>query len=724
MAQNTSSPNSLASRTFLGHPLGLYILFFTEMWERFSYYGMRALLMTYMVTYFRWSSAEASSVYKWYTSLVYVTPIIGGFLADRYLGNRAAVFIGAILMAIGHFLMAFEATTIFFAALLFLILGNGFFKPNMSTQVGRLYPPNDRRRDGAYTIFYMGVNLGAFLAPLICGWLQENTKGGFHAGFAIAGVGMLLGLFTYMFGQPLLADYEEDPNKPTAASQIMSEADAEKAPSILGDFQVWIPRVLWAGVAVLLPLGIYSGVNSGVKAAAPAVISAISLAAVAWITQSVKNAVRDRVTTIVVIGMFAIFFWAAFEQQGNALNLWADKVTNRYLTQVAPLPSVFPDVAEIFPDVDDNVDGKDPAFVDSILKSLGRFGEIFQLKEVKTGGEASLINPVPTAWFQSINALGIFVLAPVFAYLWVKIDLSIPAKMVAGLMLMGLSFLVMVLGAASENQKFEVTIKGALPKMMVVDESGFLKDGTRDTIFDENGKMKTGTHNVHAGRLKIIGEKIECFGVFSDLERNELAMLTTPQSFQKEVERAMKELNNQKTGGKPRHVEIILPPEVRGFDLRYGGFHPKGVEFDQSTKKLTIKQVLADKDQKALFVCAADPDFRATLDELMGQTSISRVSSQWLLWTYILATMGELCLSPVGQSMTSKLSPKRFATMLMGVWLLVSAFGNFAAGAMGEIYGNTPPIAYFGYMTLALLGAGTVLIFLVPRLTRMMHGVK
>lgn len=131
----------LANKTILGHPVGLYILFFTEMWERFSYYGMRALLMTYMVTYFRWSQDEASSIYKWYTSLVYVTPIIGGFLADRYLGNRWAVIIGAILMAIGHFLMAFEASSIFFAALVFLIVGNGFFKPNMTTQVGRLYPP-------------------------------------------------------------------------------------------------------------------------------------------------------------------------------------------------------------------------------------------------------------------------------------------------------------------------------------------------------------------------------------------------------------------------------------------------------------------------------------------------------------------------------------------------------------------------------------------------------
>ena len=198
--------NDTKHKTFLGHPIGLYVLFFTEMWERFSYYGMRALLITYMVNYFKWTQSDASSVYKWYTTLVYVTPILGGFLADRYLGNTWAVIIGAGLMAVGHFLMAFEASNIFYAALILLIIGNGFFKPNMSTQVGRLYPPNDRRRDGAYTIFYMGINLGAFLSPLACGWLQENTVGEYHSGFALAGIGMVVGMITYLIGLPLIKE--------------------------------------------------------------------------------------------------------------------------------------------------------------------------------------------------------------------------------------------------------------------------------------------------------------------------------------------------------------------------------------------------------------------------------------------------------------------------------------------------------------------------------------
>src|ERR1700694_5591743 len=202
MAQGMMS----SEKQWFGHPRGLATLFFTEMWERFSYYGMRALLMLYMLNYFKWAQKHASTHYKVYTSFVYITPILGGYLADRFLGNKLAVIIGAVLMAIGHFLMAFEEYPIFMAALIFLILGNGFFKPNMSTQVGRLYPVNDGRRDGAYTIFYMGINLGAFLSPLACGWLAENTVGGFHSGFTLAGIGMVAGLTIYLLGQPLVKE--------------------------------------------------------------------------------------------------------------------------------------------------------------------------------------------------------------------------------------------------------------------------------------------------------------------------------------------------------------------------------------------------------------------------------------------------------------------------------------------------------------------------------------
>src|SRR5437667_4609054 len=183
-----------------GHPAALPTIFFTEMWERFSYYGMRALLVLYLVNALGYRRADALVLYGMYTGLVYLSPLAGGYLADRYLGHRKAILIGGITMALGHFAMAFEA--LLYLALGLLIAGNGFFKPNMATLLGSLYRENDPRRDGGFTIYYMGVNLGAFLSPLVAGTLGERV--GWHYGFASAGVGMCLGLAQFLYGQSRL----------------------------------------------------------------------------------------------------------------------------------------------------------------------------------------------------------------------------------------------------------------------------------------------------------------------------------------------------------------------------------------------------------------------------------------------------------------------------------------------------------------------------------------
>jgi proton-dependent oligopeptide transporter, POT family len=267
--------------SLFGHPRALSFLFATEMWERFSYYGMRSLLVLYMVKYlfdperfgnviglaavkrmheFLWGPLDvqpfSSLIYGDYTMLVYFTPIFGGLLADRVLGHRRTVVIGASLMAIGHFMMAFEQ--LFLLALLFLILGNGAFKPNMSAQVGDLYAPGDPRRDRAYSIFYVGINLGAFLAPLVCGTLGERA--GWHYGFAAAGIGMLTGLAVYLYASPMLP-----PDRITPVG--------ERAPLSRNE-----RRTLLALLALFVP------------------------------------------TT---------FFWATYEQQGNTIALWADTYTDR-----------------------------------------------------------------------------------------------------------------------------------------------------------------------------------------------------------------------------------------------------------------------------------------------------------------------------------------------------------------------------------------------------------
>jgi POT family proton-dependent oligopeptide transporter len=285
-----SPPGAPGADEFLGHPRGLPFLFATEMWERFSYYGMRALLVLYMVKYVLQPDVAgqviglaelkhgleslfgplaiqpfASQIYGFYTGLVYLTPIVGGLIADRVLGHRRTVIIGALLMALGHFMMAFEQ--MFLIALGFLILGNGAFKPNMSTQVGELYPPGDPRRDRAYSIFYVGINVGAFLAPLVCGTLGERA--GWHYGFGAAGVGMLIGLAIYLLGSshlppdPLLVERAKERGKPAAPHKPLDREE-------------------WRAVVALLLLFVPTSV-----------------------------------------------FWATYEQQGNTIALWADDYTDR-----------------------------------------------------------------------------------------------------------------------------------------------------------------------------------------------------------------------------------------------------------------------------------------------------------------------------------------------------------------------------------------------------------
>ena len=297
---SASSDRIAAAGELFGHPRPLAFLFGTEMWERFSYYGMRALLVLYMTKYvllpaqaghvlglagFQ-SALEtvfgplevqplASQIYGLYTALVYLTPIFGGLLADRVLGQRRMVIIGATLMAIGHFLMAVESLLLF--ALLALILGNGAFKPNISTQVGFLYPPGDHRRDRAYSIFYVGINVGAFLAPLVCGTLGE--KAGWHYGFGAAGVGMLIGLAIYLYASPLLPP------------DAMQKARATSAPP-----------------------------------------------------QPLDRQERRGIAAILALFIPTALFWATYEQSGNTIALWADAYTDRtigFLGASAEIPTTW-----------------------------------------------------------------------------------------------------------------------------------------------------------------------------------------------------------------------------------------------------------------------------------------------------------------------------------------------------------------------------------------------
>ncbi len=354
-----------------GQPRGLSTLFFTEMWERFSYYGMRAILMLFMVASpenggLGFDTAKAAGIYGLYTGSVYFTSIPGGWIADRLLGLRRAVLVGGILIALGHYCLAVHAMPTFFAGLTLIVLGTGLLKPNISSIVGQLYRPDDPRRDAGFSIFYMGINLGALISPLVCGYLGQKI--GWHWGFGAAGVGMTLGLTQYVLGGSRLGQAGLPAERPAGAGALWAKLASTLVGVGLLLYVVWPYRdwVMLGGTGVLFAWLLKTGGATAVE--------------------------RKRIGAIIVLFVFAMLFWIGFEQAGSSLTLFADQLTNNSL-----------------------------------------FGWEF-----------------PSSWYQSVEPVFVVTLAPVFAWLWLRLGRhqpTSPAKFAYALLLLGGSFLLLAFAA-------------------------------------------------------------------------------------------------------------------------------------------------------------------------------------------------------------------------------------------------------------------------------------
>lgn len=378
---NAENASSKYDKSFFGHPGGLSTLFFTEMWERFSYYGMRALLVLYMVAAVSegglgFETADATAIYGLYTASVYFLPLIGGWLADRFIGAKRATLIGGVIIAAGHFALAVPTLTFFYVGLVLVALGTGFLKSNISAMVGDLYDKDDDRRDGGFTIFYMGINLGAFAAPLICGALAAYN---WHYGFAAAGVGMVAGLIQYVIGGKKLEGVGEPP--------VKSELDATAITPI---YLIQVGGVIVAALALIAFLYSTYGFDFAVKSALIPILVVGGLIVVVFTGMQDKLTTEDwkRLGIIIILFLFAALFWAGFEQAGSSFNLFAEQLTDRV---------------------------------------VGTF-------------------EVPAAWFQSVNAIMIVALAPLFSIMWVKWGKKQPNdvfKFGLGLFFLALGFVVM-----------------------------------------------------------------------------------------------------------------------------------------------------------------------------------------------------------------------------------------------------------------------------------------
>ena len=390
-------------KTIFDHPSGLFVLFFTEMWERFSYYGMRAIFVLFLTSSIMnegwgWERDDALILYGWYTGLVYFTPLIGGVLADKFLGYRNAIVMGAFIMALGHGSMALEyfSNSFFFIGIGLLIVGNGLFKPNISSIVGQLYKDDDIRKDGAYTIFYMGINCGAFLGILLCGYLGEKI--GWHWGFGLAGIFMFFGMLQFYFAQNIFGSIGLKPEKKDETKNI------EKSDNKLTNIE--------------------------------------------W----------DRISVILVFSAATVFFWWAFEQAGGSMTIFASDYTQRNLTGESSL---------IFNIVNTIITVVPMLVITYVLIMLFKniFKKYF-LSNIFLGTSFAIIwviviwmiknefsqdnTEIPASWFAVLNSLFIIIFAPIFSKIWAsKYNPSGPIKFAIGLVLLGFGFAFLAYGSMS-----------------------------------------------------------------------------------------------------------------------------------------------------------------------------------------------------------------------------------------------------------------------------------
>jgi proton-dependent oligopeptide transporter, POT family len=563
-----------------GHPKGLYVLFATEMWERFNYYGMRAILILFMTKALLFDKALASQLYGSYTSLVYLTPLIGGFIADKYWGSKKSIIAGGILMALGEFILFFcgslystapgLSTFLFFTGLGFMITGNGFFKPNISSLVGQLYPKGDKRIDPAYTIFYMGINVGGALGPLLCSTVGETgNPADFKWAFLVAGIGMALSVIIQKIYQD---KYLIDPNG-----------------AQLGNEQPNTPAYLKNPISVGIGLTVLAGILIGMLYLDANVFSFIFyllIAALLFIgflifgDKSLSTIEKQRIAVIFSVAFFVVFFWSAFEQAGASLTFFTDEQTDRSLNLNIPVwlinvlsLGLAAYLFKLWKTAQKNLAQNDKSLLigAQIVMLILAVGLIYFNVGFYLRGESSWsISEIGAGAFQSLNSVFVVSLAPLFAWLWIKLGKNEPAsptKMAIGLLLLSIGY--MVIAAA-------------------------VKD---------------------------------------------------------------------------------LQPGIK-------------------------------------------------------------VSMLWITSLYFLHTCGELCLSPIGLSMVNKLSPLKYASLLMAVWFLANAFANKLAGVLSALYPeNGKTTSFIGYqmnnlfdffvLFIVLSGVAALILFaLTKKLQKLMHQDK
>ncbi|MBI2281835.1 MAG: peptide MFS transporter [Bacteroidetes bacterium] len=675
----SNSSNDFFKTQVLGHPAGLFVLFFTEMWERFSFYGMRALLVLFLVSSFGiggwdWPRENALALYGTYIAMLYLTPIIGGYLADRFLGNRRAVILGAIIMTFGHASMAIESNPIFlYLGLLLLIIGTGFFKPNMISFLSILYKDFPEKKDGAFTIFYMGVNAGAFLGIMLCGYLGEVL--GWSWGFGLAGIFMLLGLFQFVLAQKIFGDAGTTPNiinKTIEADNHVIIEDKSNPFTLVDKILVIIVAVFGLIWVINDPLQKVQKFNmlsiGGEDYSGHTIIITLCLFLFLLGSRIVRYSkiTRDKMIAVVIFAFFIIFFWASFEQAGGSMSIFAKDYTNRILSGNSAL---------IFNIVDVIITVVPIGIITYVLFLL--------LKQTfKQYIYSSLI-----LGFSFILIWGLITFKVYNNFNTYSYEINYPTYQVSSV----------GDGGEETTKTIVVTASTPIPENAIV--------GQQTTIIRSTNNF-------------ILNDKISII----DIDKKGENFKYIPNEKAENIPTKI-----SATIVKKRENEIQIP--ATWFLILNSLFIISLAPLFSKWWESKYNPNPAYKYAIGLFFLAIGFSFLAYgASGIMQGAKTAAVSMVWLIFAYLFHTMGELCVSPVGLSYVSKLVPPRMIAFMFGVWYLALAIGNKTSGKMGgmidEITTKYDISTFFLIFTIVPIIIGIIALLLNPVLKKLMHGVK
>ncbi|PZO32582.1 MAG: MFS transporter [Flavobacteriaceae bacterium] len=715
MSEIPSTNNDFFKSKVLGHPSGLFVLFFTEMWERFSFYGMRVLLINFLTMAaigtnpgWEWTSENAGALFGTYAGLLYLTPIAGGIIADKFTGYRWAVVIGALIMTLGHASMALESEFSMYFGLGLLVIGTGFFKPNMTSIISEMYKDLPEKKDGAYTIFYMGVNAGAFFGMMLCGYLAEKV--GWSWGFGLAGIFMLLGSLQFWLAKPLFGTIGDVPKRDKVVEAIspdgqidVTQPKAEVKPEDKRNPFTMLDKVLIVITSIIGLLYLIDDPASKIgnihllpqeflvsKEVLPGalVITIIGLVLFLFLVISrivrYTKVVRDRMIAVIVFAFFTVFFWLSFEQGATSLVLFARDFTDRTLM----------------------------------------------------GNQAVVFNIINTLLTIIPLALVSWVLFLLFKQTAKKIATS---NIVLALSFLGVwGIVVWMLNNDYNSKAYELkyqAIKTAQidkkTKKQAVDENG-------DLVFDFNAVTETTvlkptdvvvdqTVTISSKDALKVNDKVVLHNEIGNFVYLTKDLETKIRNDYKNATKDSKIIKAEVVQLKENQVEVT----VSWFSILNSFFIIAFASMFSKWWDSKYNPSAAVKYGLGLIIMGlgfAILAYGARVIPSGAEAGAVRVSMIWLILAYLFHTWGELCLSPVGLSYVSKLVPSRMIAFMFGMWYLAIAIGNKLAGSLGGmIEGITKEYdmsTFFLIFTIVPIVAGLIVVALNPMLKKLMHGVR